>query len=145
MEQIIKHLILSIALVSCSNPPSRNSHDDFQTWLNDNRLPPNERLIDFYYQSGNGPNHERHKIEKTIRGDTLIASFYSTQPVGCLLIGDIEILENLVVLKFGQACNPYGEGIATEEADLLFTYKVKNGVGLQGVPFKIEELAHLLK
>lgn len=145
MAQLIKYLIISIVFVSCSSETDQNNQADFQTWLNDNRIPPNERLIDFDYDSFNEPDVEYNKIEKTVSGDTLIVSFYSTQPVGCLLIGDIVILENLVILKLGQACNPYEDVIITEEADLLFTYRIKNGAGLIGVPFKIEGLAKLIK
>jgi hypothetical protein len=119
--------------------------DDFHTWLNDHRIPPNERLIDFEYQAADITDLAYHKIETTTSGDTLILSFYAAQPVGCVIIGDVAILENLVILKFGQACNPLEDAAVTEVADLLFTYKIQHGASLIGLPIKIEESANLLK
>jgi len=145
MARLIKYLIISIIVVGCSSETHQANSENFQTWLSKNRIQPNERLIDFDYDSTNDPDIQYEIIEKTISGDTLIVSFYSTQPVGCLLIGDIEILENRVKVKFGPACDPNADGIVTEEADLIFYYKIKNGVDLEDVPFIIEGLTDLIK
>lgn len=145
MARLIKYLIISIFAVGCSSESHQGNSENFQVWLSKNRIQPNKRLIDFTYDSTNDPDIEYDVIEKTISGDTLIVSFCSTQPVGCLLIGDIEILENIIKLKFGQACDPYAEGIVTEEADLIFTYKIKNGADFDVMPIQIEGLTDLIK
>ena len=151
MIRIFKYLIVTVIISGCSNGSYQDNQsyqdngENFQTWLAENRIQPNDRLIEFNYELTNKNDIEFEQIEKIQTGDTLIVSFYSAQPVGCLLIGDIEILQNVVKLKFGQACNPYDDGIVTEVADLLFTYKIKAGADLNGVPIKLEGLTELIK
>ena len=145
MKQLIKYLIVLVFFVRCGYEADQNNQEKFESWLNDHRIPANERLSKFDYHAPNELPVEYGKIEKTIIGDTLTVSFYTKQPVGCLLIGDIEILENLIVLKFGQACSPYEDGMVTEEADLLLTYQIKNGDDLKALPIQIEGLTNLLK
>ena len=145
MKRVFRYIIISIIVTGCSSESTQENHDDFQIWLDENRIKPNGRLIDFDYEMISDTDIQLGHIMTTHIGDTLVVSFYSTQPVGCLLIGDIEILKNSVELKFGQACNPHEDGIVTEQADLLFTYKIKYGVDLYGMPFKINGLTKLIK
>lgn len=106
---------------------------------------PNELLVDFSYTSIDNSLTELNNVEYYKSDDTLVVWFYSTQPVGCLIIGDIEIAKDTVELKIDQACNPYNDQIVSEEADLKFTYKIIDDQNLTAKTFKVVEHADLIK
>ncbi|MCB9245679.1 MAG: hypothetical protein H6606_04550 [Flavobacteriales bacterium] len=139
-------ILYLVPILACnSGGGAEESSEDFQNWLHENRIKPNERLYDFDYRSAADMDLPFEEIRKAENGDTLMVSFRSTQPVGCPLIGDIEIGDGKVLLKFGQACDPDVSGILNEEADLIFTYKIKSASDLKDASFVIVGLSELMK
>lgn len=137
-------IFLLFILSSCSSEEAVKT-DRFNEWLNENRTKQNEKLIDFSYTSSNKIFSDLINVEYYKSDDTLVVWFYSTQPVGCLIIGDIEISKEIVELKIDHACNPFSDQIITEKTDLKFIYKIIDDQNLTAKTFKVIEKANLIK
>lgn len=142
MKFVIQSLVAIVLVVfcACSSPDSKVSYDE---WLSENRKPAHASLLDFSYEQSSGDLIEEQIILE-LEGDTLLATFRLIHPVGCLLIGDVDINEDSVTLQIDQACDPNQEAFVSEVADLIFTYKLKAQERMEHKTFNLDRHSDLM-